>query len=103
MKYQIGEQVYTDNTKNIEVIEHREVISGVGIYYTLSGKSFSESQLSRFYKTYDDAKEIMNNVVDFLASKIKFTFKNRDSFSNEAILRDLEKYKKIRLENERSN
>lgn len=98
MKYQIGEQVINLNSGDLEIIESSELISDVMLYYTVSGKSF-ETQLSRYWKTVEDAKEIVNKVIDKLT--INLTIKNRELFTTESIIKSLEEYKKERLKNER--
>jgi hypothetical protein len=99
MKYQIGEQVINLNSGDLEIIESSELISDVMLYYTVSGKSFAETQLSRYWKTVEDAKEIVNKVIDKLT--INLTIKNRELFTTESIIKSLEEYKKERLKNER--
>ena len=99
MKYQIGEQVINLNSGDLEIIESSELISDVVLYYTVSGKSFAETQLSRYWKTVEDAKEIVNKVIDKLT--INLTIKNRELFTTESIIKSLEEYKKERLKNER--
>lgn len=99
MKYQIGEQVINLNSGDLEIIESSELISDVMLYYTVSGKSFPETQLSRYWKTVEDAKEIVNKVIDKLT--INLTIKNRELFTTESIIKSLEEYKKERLKNER--
>ena len=92
MKYQIGEQVINLNSGDLEIIESSELISDVVLYYTVSGKSFAETQLGRYWKTVEDAKEIINKVVDRLT--INVTIKNPELFTPEAIIKSLEEYKK---------
>ena len=99
MKYQIGEQVINLNSGDLEIVESSELISDVVLYYTVSGKSFAETQLSRYWKTVEDAKEIVNKVIDKLT--INLTIKNRELFTTESIIKSLEEYKKERLKNER--
>ena len=99
MKYQIGEQVINLNSGDLEIIESSELISDVMLYYTVSGKSFAETQLSRYWKTVEDAKEIVNKVIDKLT--INLTIKNRELFTTESNIKSLEEYKKERLKNER--
>ena len=99
MKYQIGEQVINRNSGDLEIIESSELISDVVLYYTVSGKSFAETQLSRYWKTVEDAKEIVNKVIDKLT--INLTIKNRELFTTESIIKSLEEAKKERLKNER--
>jgi len=99
MKYQIGEQVINRNSGDLEIIESGELISDIVLYYTVSGKSFAETQLSRYWKTVEDAKEIVNKVIDKLT--INLTIKNRELFTTESIIKSLEEYKKERLKNER--
>lgn len=71
MKYQIGEQVINLNSGDLEIIESSELISDVVLYYTLSGKSFAETQLSRYWKTVEDVKEIMCSVVKSFTTKLE--------------------------------
>jgi len=92
MKYQVGEQVINLNSGDLEIIESSELISDVVLYYTVSGKSFAETQLSRYWKTTEDAKEIIKKVVDRLT--INLTIKNPELFTPEAITKSLEEYKK---------
>jgi len=99
MKYQIGEQVINLNSGDLEIIESSELISDVVLYYTVSGKSFAETQLSRYWKTAEDAKEIINKVVDRLT--INLTIKNPELFTKEAIRKGLEACRDERLKNER--
>jgi len=99
MKYQIGEQVINLNSGDLEIIESSELISDVVLYYTVSGKSFAETQLGRYWKTVEDAKEIINKVVDTLT--INLTIKNPELFTKEAIRKGLEACRDERLKNER--
>ena len=66
MKYLIGEQVIEKGCSQIHIITDYELINGVDIYYTLSGKSFSESQIIRYHcKTIDEYSERLMNNFDF--------------------------------------
>jgi len=71
MKYQIGEQVINRNSGDLEIIESRELISDIVLYYTVSGKSFAENQLGRYWKTVEDAEEIMDSVVKHFNTKLE--------------------------------
>ena len=96
MKYHIGEQVINRSNGELEIIEDCELISDVMLYYTISGKSFVESQLSRHKKTVEDAKEIVDKVINILT--INLTIKNPELFTTESIIKSLEEIKKERLE-----
>lgn len=97
MKYQVGEQVYVKSNGELEIIEGCETICETSIYYTLTGKSFAEFQLSRYHKVKEDVKELIDDVVNFLSSKVVFKFKNPEKFTAVSLYKDLEKIKKERL------
>jgi hypothetical protein len=88
MKYAIGDQVIVKSTQVVEIIESSEIIDNVSIYYTVSGKSFSESQIVRkhlFEGEIYEKQEIMEMLYNSLSNlNFKVTCKYGTKFDMES-------------------
>ena len=104
MKYTIGDQVIVKSTQVVEIIESSEIIDNVSIYYTVSGKSFSESQIRRkhLFEGVKYEKQEITEILDDVLSPLKFTLKIKEGskFDMESGRKIIDEIRNKRLLNE---